>query len=443
MHKSGDYMNNNSVLPYLILFVFIFVAGCAKKDAGVSEFGTTDLQKLEIREKVKSMRIVSFNAKDNFGKAIKDGFSGDVYYQFNDNGFISEETHYYEDGQMDTHLVYKRDDQMRILEINENATQRYSTPRTVFKYDDGGKNIEKTAYEADNSIAWKIMYSYDAGGNLAEEGTYDGDGSLISKNVYTYDSDNNLTDLKKYGGSFELLSATSYKYFEPKKASKSSDVGMIREAVEYDSKEVLQSTKSYQYNELGLVIGETTVSPGNETTKLTYKYEYNADKDWIKKITYYNTVPTLIEERQFNVDNNRPASVTTDEAKAGNDSKLQTDVFNTVYAWNDAHNTKDLAKFGTVYAEQVSLYGTTMTKDKAVALKKQLLTGKNEGYSQSVSDLRMKTLTDGLVQVDFVKSTQFQNTNKTYNAYLELSKSLGAWKITKESDQTTDKNLRR
>jgi hypothetical protein len=39
--------------------------------------------------------------------------------------------------------------------------------------------------------------------------------------------------------------------------------------------------------------------------------------------------------------------------------------------------------------------------------------------------------------------TQFQNTNKTYNAYLELSKSLGAWKITKESDQTTDKNLRR
>ena len=344
---------------------------------------------------------------------------------------------------MDTHLVYKRDDQMRILEINENATQRYSTPRTVFKYDDGGKNIEKTAYEADNSIAWKIMYSYDAGGNLAEEGTYDGDGSLISKNVYTYDSDNNLTDLKKYGGSFELLSATSYKYFEPKKASKSSDVGMIREAVEYDSKEVLQSTKSYQYNELGLVIGETTVSPGNETTKLTYKYEYNTDKDWIKKITYYNTVPTLIEERQFNVDNNRPASVPAVETEAGTDPKLQTEVFNTVYAWNDAHNTRDLAKFGTVYAEQVSLYGTTMTKDKAVALKKQLLTGKNEGYSQSVSDLTMKTLPDGLVQVDFVKSTQFQNTNKTYNAYLELNKSLGSWRITKESDQTTDKNLRR
>jgi hypothetical protein len=435
-------VKKKNVLLYLMLFVLIFITGCAKKDASLSKFGTTDLQKHEIREKVKSMRIVTFLAKDNFGKAIKESFSGDIYYQFNDNGFISEETHYYYDGQMDTHIVYKRDDNMRILELNENTTVRYCNPRTVFNYDNRGNNIEQTVYEVDGTIAWKTMFNYDANNNLIEEGMYDNDGTLMDKSVYTYDKTNQLTGFKKYGDSFELLSAATYKYFEAKNTKKNSELGKIREEVSYDSHEVVEYTKSYKYNDLGLVTEETTVSPGSETNRMTYEYEYNSNKDWIRKVTFFNSIPTVIEERQFNVDNNRPATISEEALNAGSNSKLQTEVYDAVYAWNDAHNTVDLTTLNTLYADRVSFYGTTISKDKAVSTKKQLLTGKYVGYSQSVSGLSMSTLSDGIVRVDFAKITQYQGRNESFNAYLELSKSHGTWKITKESDETTDKNLR-
>lgn len=431
-----------NVLAYLMLLGLILFNGCAKKDANASKYGTTDLQKHEISEKVKSMRIVTFQAKDNFGKAIKDAFSGDVYYQYNDYGFISEETHYYYDGQMDTHIVYKRDDSMRILELNENTTVRLSYPRTVYKYDSRGNNTEQTVYDTDGKIAWKIMLSYDSNSKLIEKGMYDGEGSLMDKTVYTYDSANMLAGFKKYGASFELLHATSYKYFDAKNAKKDSDLGKIREEVDYDSKEVLQSTKSYQYNDLGLVTEVTTVWPGSETIRLTFEYEYNAAKDWIKKTTFANSIPTLIEERQFNVDNNRPAPASGENLATGSTSQVQTEVFDAVYSWNDAHNDVDLDSFGKLFADRVSFYGSSISKEKVVSTKNQQLTGRYAGYSQSVSDLSLSTLPSGSVRVDFVKKTHYQGKNESFKAYLELTKSQGTWKITQESDATTDKNIR-
>ena len=101
---------------------------------------------------------------------------------------------------------------------------------------------------------------------------------------------------------------------------------------------------------------------------------------------------------------------------------------------------KDL--FSSLYADQVSYYGKDMTGNKAASEKNQLLSNSYKGYVQEISDISVKNTSDGKTQIDFTKKSIFKGKTDSFKAYLVVENVNGVWKIIKESDETTDRNLK-
>ena len=98
--------------------------------------------------------------------------------------------------------------------------------------------VENVAYDADNNIQFKSTYSYDKNGNMIEQLIYNNDGSIKAKGVYKYN--------------------------------------------EYDD-----------------VVSMQTIVPGEEDVTYIYKYTYDKNHNWRKKITYYKNKPVLLTEREI------------------------------------------------------------------------------------------------------------------------------------------------
>ena len=102
-----------------------------------------------------------------------------------------------------------------------------------------------------------------------------------------------------------------------------------------------------------------------------------------------------------------------------------------VQAWNDATNAHDATKLSALYADDVELYGTVMTRAKAVAIK-QAAFAKHDR-----DDLDYLTISND--RAGFVKKSKAKDGKViTVSGYLVIDDSM---KITAEGDMTTDANL--
>jgi hypothetical protein len=102
-------------------------------------------------------------------------------------------------------------------------------------------------------------------------------------------------------------------------------------------------------------------------------------------------------------------------------------------AWNAAINAHDADKLGALYADEVDLYGTPVSRAKAVALKK-------EAFAGHVRDEISRVTVDGPGRVTFRKRSLLKSGKRVdVSAYLEASDG----RITIEGDTTTDANLAR
>ncbi len=111
--------------------------------------------------------------------------------------------------------------------------------------------------------------------------------------------------------------------------------------------------------------------------------------------------------------------------------------------WNDYLNTKNLQSLASLYADKISIYGTTFTKEKAINNKKEFLS-KNVDFEQSIQgEIKVAKITDLQYQVFFPKSTTFNGKTIEVMSYLLFEKVSGNWKITIESDDVTDKKNRK
>jgi hypothetical protein len=104
-----------------------------------------------------------------------------------------------------------------------------------------------------------------------------------------------------------------------------------------------------------------------------------------------------------------------------------------VRAWNTAINAHDASKLGTLYADQVELYGQVMAKERATALKKV-------AFGNHVRDEISNIVVDEAGRASFRKKSTLRN-GKTIDVQGYLDVDHGT--ITSEGDTTTDKNLLR
>ena len=122
-------------------------------------------------------------------------------------------------------------------------------------------------------------------------------------------------------------------------------------------------------------------------------------------------------------------------------SKDTTTIKELTVKWNDCLIKQDLQTLATLYAEQVSLYGTSISKEQAVSNKEGFFK-KYSDFNQSITgDITVTKVTDQQYKVRFPKRSTFNGKTSDVQGYLLFDKVSDKWKITNESDDLTDKNI--
>lgn len=120
------------------------------------------------------------------------------------------------------------------------------------------------------------------------------------------------------------------------------------------------------------------------------------------------------------------------------------EILSVVNEWNHCHNTYIFDELDDLYADRLFYYTKNMSKDAAIKDKVSAinkLVTKHGYFSQDCRAITIKRIDELTVRCDFTKNTSFGNNSREYHAYLEMQKFGDEWKITRESDTTTDKNV--
>ena len=108
--------------------------------------------------------------------------------------------------------------------------------------------------------------------------------------------------------------------------------------------------------------------------------------------------------------------------------------------WNNCLVKKDLQTLATLYADQVSVYGISVSKSQVISSKKEFFK-LHPDFSQNINgEMTISFVADQQFRVSFLKHSSFNGKSIDVKGYLIFKMVSGSWKIATESDEVTDKN---
>ena len=111
--------------------------------------------------------------------------------------------------------------------------------------------------------------------------------------------------------------------------------------------------------------------------------------------------------------------------------------------WNNCLVKKDLQTLATLYADQVSVYGISVSRSQVISSKNEFFKLYPD-FRQSInSEMTISFVADQLYKVSFLKYSSFNGKSIDIHGYLIFKKVSDNWKIATESDDVTDKNRAR
>lgn len=160
----------------------------------------------------------------------------------------------------------------------------------LMKNDSKGLKVREDIFNARNNLLGQRRYKYDANGNRIELREFNGLGDILFMKKFNYDERRNKTKEVKQDSSKQILS--NYAFLYDDKDNLTYETGFTyKPSVSY-------SESKHIYNSNGDVI-QSLIYYGPTRILLTYKYEYDDEKNWIKKIEFEEGMPSRIEERQI------------------------------------------------------------------------------------------------------------------------------------------------
>lgn len=289
------------------------------------------------RGKVKSVIQSEFSVIDKFGKIMKeekdsevellfniqgkltegkDRFTGDrIVKEYNDNNDVVRVKNYeYNDMTIDsTMVIYKYDDKNNLIEQKE-----YESNNIIFnityKYNENNQLIEECKYNTDDILNYQTMYEYDSKDNLLEKNIYllNSDYNRMTKEVYIYDDKNNVIEENihnigrfsrkltyKYDKEGNRIEYTEYEGWRHSFSFEYDDMPYYNQKIrkneyKYDKQGSIIEKASYTFYSLNDKVIKTVDEP-----KRLYKYEYDNQNNWIKKISFYEGTAKSITERKI------------------------------------------------------------------------------------------------------------------------------------------------
>lgn len=211
-----------------------------------------------------------------------------------------------------SYLTYEFDDKNRLL--SEEYCLLYLLSSYKYKYDENGRLIERTYF---NRLDRK--YEYDSTGNQVKELMYDSEG-LMGYWTYKYDNNENKIERTGYLGD-NFVERWIYEYDQDHKKLKEfmvneepdnsptymvktfeyDNYGRLTTVVWMDPETKVTSVDKYKYNDKDEItehFNKNDFQSGLEDLK-SFKYVNDKKGNWIQRIEFIDSKPTIIYERKI------------------------------------------------------------------------------------------------------------------------------------------------
>ena len=331
-------MKKKMIINLFILAAFVF--SCSSNEIQTNNSKRNDLNKMNLKGKVKSLKETSYKACILFGdiqKCERERMDWnnllysiscyiDSYIIFNSKGYKIEENHYTSKGSLDNKETFNYDENGNKIEENNYISDGLLFCKWINKFNLKGKIIESNFYYLDGSLGGKNIFNYNEIENQIEESSYKSNGNLEWKHTAMFDTKGNQINFIGYKPDGSLDWKDTYKYDKK---------GNLIEENSFESDGSLKWKKTYIYNLIGNKIEADSFHPdGSLSWKFTYKYDnsekiievisidlsnidskekvvfnYNCSNNgkedydkfgnWLKLIYYKNEIPQYIIEREI------------------------------------------------------------------------------------------------------------------------------------------------
>jgi antitoxin component YwqK of YwqJK toxin-antitoxin module len=273
------------VIIYILLIPLI---GCDHQKGD-----NKDLAIYGLRGHVRSLNEISFKAVDKFGVVQKESrgrqhlLVKDINVLFDKQGRLSELNNFDTQNNLLRKWIYKYEANSKLFEINMYHPDGKLWIKTSYVYDEKGLLIEKSDYLPDGTQYMNFKHKYDTNGKLIESASlYNGE---VSNDYYIYDDKGN-----------RIEETTKGKYFNDKSTYKYNSDNKVIERTSYYSDGRVMNKTTYHYDDLSNEIKMDSFGPGGELiNNESYSYEFDKNKNWIKKTILINSIPKFIIERSI------------------------------------------------------------------------------------------------------------------------------------------------
>lgn len=277
-----------SILLLTVLSFIVLLFSCTNKTE-------SDLQKAELKGKIKAIREISYEAFGTADTLVK----GNI---IDNQGAENSYTLYNEQGNIVSLIKYDKDNAVKY--------------KWRFYYDKKGKRqISAKRYEAKDFEEDSTSYVYDKKGNPIEYIHYSSDGKIKTRSVSKFNKKGNMIEEKVFDEKNLLKKSSKFRYKKTKlvegKSFDSEGKLLIRSIYSYDKKgNMLSMTMvdgennpiskgTYTYNKDGFVQTELLKRPGYTDLLLEYIYVVDVHGNWTQRIMLSENEAFQITRRQI------------------------------------------------------------------------------------------------------------------------------------------------
>lgn len=252
----------------------------------------TDRQKMRLQGMVKSVVQTSYVAVPKGPGSIDKGAKKGCFFrcEFDGDGRKILEQAYSDTGVPGTVTEYAYGEDGCIKAEKRTSAAGELLGRMEWKYDSAGMLKNKTWIDAAGEVVRKGVFRYDVEGNCVSEIWFNKDSSKFSEFRYQYDPVGQLMAKEV------LFHQEEGEEYVPLKRVWNSRGRMVEEL-----KGLPQDMRryTYKYSTRGDVIGGTEPAEGQEDAAYVYKFYYDGQGNWVKRVKFAGDVPTLYEEREY------------------------------------------------------------------------------------------------------------------------------------------------
>lgn len=238
----------------------------------------TDWKKEKLKGKVKSFTLLENYRYKKDDKFTEWGILYNKKYSFDNTGRYTEYTELTPKGDLSYKIKYVYNAKEKTATVSYFNKEEKPTTKQIWTYNNSGQLTQMQYYSKENKADWRYIYTYNTNGNRVMMESYKPDSTLYSKTTYTFDDKGNetgyLLQTKGYANSSE-------KYTWDNNGNKTEERWL-------DGKNEITFRHVYVYDDNGNVIDEQVFKgqDKNFLSKATYKYEYDAKGNWIKRTKF-------------------------------------------------------------------------------------------------------------------------------------------------------------